>query len=125
MQAVSAYLKGLQSAKGMNDAEVAAALKPLLGRDVASTTVWRAATGRTNSRLDMLLGILHVLGANPSEVMYLFTSSVPEDEAAAMGRRAALAEVGEEVIRDAWRRVPSESRAAVRERIIEELRRED
>lgn len=121
MQAVTSYLSGLQSARGLNDAEVAAELKKLLGRDVASTTVWRAVSGRSNSRLDVILGILVVLGANPAEVLHLFTSNTDPGDAERLGRRAATGDVNEDMIRETWRRVPQGRRAAARQRIIDEI----
>lgn len=121
MQAVTAFLAGARVASGLNEVEVAAALKPLLGRDISQSTIWRIERNKMIPGGDMLLGLAAVLKINPAELVYLFTSSVEPGEAAEMGARAVGGEVGEELIREAWRRVPSERRAAARQRIIDEM----
>jgi predicted nuclease of predicted toxin-antitoxin system len=121
MHAVTAYLDGLRDARGLNDAEIAAALKPLLNRDVSQTTIWRVWKNKMVPSSDILLGIITVLRGNPADVLYLYTSNVSAEDARAMGERAAADDVSVEMIRDAWRRVATEQRDAARARIIAEL----
>lgn len=120
MAAVGEYLAGLRSAHDWNTAEVAAKLKPVLGRDVDATTVWRVERNKMKPGGDLLIALCMVLGANWADVTYLFSSQADAEEAMKLGLRAGGADAESEALIDAWRRVPNEKRAALLDKLQEE-----
>lgn len=62
--ALGGYLRGLREGQGLTPSEVVVALKPLIGRNVDPTTVWKIENAKMMPGSDLLLSLLQVLRGN-------------------------------------------------------------
>jgi transcriptional regulator with XRE-family HTH domain len=127
MEVIGGFLKGAREGRGLSPAEVAAALKQRLGRNVDTTTLWRIETARMTPGSDLLMALLGVLRVSADAMIGVSErdGATPADGEAA-GRLAVSDsdELSRHLI-EKMRRLPSEEKAAWEQLLESRLRQLD
>lgn len=88
--ALGGYIRGLREERGWSASEVVVRMKPILGRNVDPTTVWKIETGRMNPGSDLLLAMLHALAGSVTEAWAIMRrADFSEADGEERGRAAA------------------------------------
>lgn len=122
--ALGGYIKGLREEQGKSPAEVVVGLKPLLGRNIDPTTIWRIESAKMMPGSDLLLALLQVLKGSAADAWAIMSR---DDLSAADGEERGRAAVKGLTLTDADVAVLSNLEGEQRQRLralLEERRRE-
>lgn len=119
MKAVGAYLKGRREALELSPAEVAVTMKRRLGRNIATSTIWKIENGEMNAGSDLLFAFMEAVKASGLAVYDLMIGVIAPDRAEEMGRVSVME--GEELA-EKLAHLPPEERQEWLERLEKRLK---
>ena len=88
--ALGGYIRGLREEHGWTPADLVVRMRPILGRTVDPTTVWKVETGRMNPGSDLLLAMIQTLAGSITDAWAIMRrADLTDADGEARGRAAA------------------------------------